>query len=328
MKTKCLNILLITVFLILIISGCDKNNTTTMSDYSNPINIDKNMKIVATYGHGIDSKDSNISNAFKLDGKDVTVNYFIQNGSINCSIGLFVFANGYIQPYKINGIEKNMHYFELKKNALKQFKISFNPVVGQKGDNNIIYFASMLNPQILATKSNQKSFGVNHSINQLRPFSFFYNSTYNPIKVNTQVKNKAISDQSIFLNKSIYSQDFKKDYFAELKVLGDKFEKNNSIIETNAGNKIILELNTFGISGNYHAVVYIDHKPIKVFSDSEYLEFNIKNNSITSKTFEIDTNDLTGQHELYAIIIPNNIDLSMTNLLEIKRTNFLILNID
>lgn len=111
--------------LILLLSGCT-------NDYSQPNTDQQEIYFEAT--HGVDSFDV-LSDKLIYEGKTLSIDYTFSNGNVDSNYGLFLFLDGMLQPYYTNFSDeyKNMHIFSLPKDSNNTFKIYFDPVTGQIG---------------------------------------------------------------------------------------------------------------------------------------------------------------------------------------------------
>lgn len=111
--------------MILVLAGC-------ANDYSLPSLNQQEIHFEAS--HGVDSFDV-LSDKLTYNGEPLSIDYTFVNGNIDSNYGLFLFLDGMLQPYYTNFSDeyKNMHIFSLSKDSSTTFKLYFEPVTGEIG---------------------------------------------------------------------------------------------------------------------------------------------------------------------------------------------------
>jgi len=151
-----------------------QTTTNLNEEETNPFEISEKESIDYSMGHGVNKPDPD-KRVIEYTGQPIEIQYFFDNGPAECSSGLFVFVNGFLQPYRVDGdVEKEFYVFPLASNEQKTVNITFEPVCGEAGETLSVYFASMLNPKVIKYTDDFKYFGHNHKISQLLPWKLEY----------------------------------------------------------------------------------------------------------------------------------------------------------
>lgn len=307
--------IIFTLVFMISLAGCKSENKKVNTDkkHDNPFELkgSTNATIDYSFGFGVDSPDPD-KRILTYNGKDVEVSYSFNNGPNECNLGLRIYVNGLIQPYRINKEtkEETMKEFPLKGNENKKFIISFIPVTGEKGDNLSVFFVTMLNPQIVKYSSDFKFFGNNQKINQLLPWkmTFLKDTEKRSSNISTEFKTNAMSDD--FKKKFIQHPGTDKERNALDNKLFLELMNGNTVIDTdkldiNENEKKEITVRAYGgNTGRYRISVYLDHKLIPIEGNYDYADVDIAKDCISSITFTLDEQKYKESNDLYAVAVP------------------------
>lgn len=307
----------------LLFTACGNNNkiSTGNNDKSertsyNPFDLSNEIinNNTASFGFGPVSPVDELT----YTGKPVERDYFYDNtGAIDCRLGFMVFIDGIPQAYKIDGEdnEEIMHEFNVPKKSKIQFKVSFKPNIGEKGDKLGLYVVTIFNPSYMPSPD-RPGFGNIHRLSQVLPVALNYLEASNGPEL------KIYDDYSI----ENVTDEIKKEYLARSKDGKEDFEPNSTHlfhlkyngdyketkIELKKSSKLSLTLE--GLCGpddaKYRTTVFIDNKPVKTTDGQEYLDMQLKKGMLAKQDFDIDITGLTGNHILSTISAPIGDDYS------------------
>ncbi|WP_142413596.1 hypothetical protein [Hathewaya massiliensis] len=305
-------ICLILVTIVLFLGGCGKEEVkqSNLGKEENPFNIQENEKVDYSFGHGVINPDPE-KRVLTYNDKDISLIYELSNEQKECSLGIMIFLNGVLHPYKAEGDKEttDMKVFKLGKNETKQIPLSFKPVVGKKGDKLPVNFVVMLNPEIQKYNKNFKNFAHNQNITQLIPWKIeFLSDTNNNLEVSDIKDNKVKMDnefKSKFIQKDRNGQERNRlDNMSFLSILveGKKYNKSTLEIEKSL-DKLSVQLYG-GKPGKYRLMVFLDNEPIRVNGKNQLFDVDLEKDNITSVPLSLNKELIKGKSNLYVMAVP------------------------
>ncbi len=307
------SVLLLILFLLTTFFYSCKNNEQVSSDSSslssayNPFDIGNKQPgggiTQAEFSWGIDGDVKQLV----YNGKSLEFDYFIDNGSVECEVGIIVIIDGIPHQYSTDSDNNQayIHSFELKENTKKKFKIFVKPVVGKSGDTLLLNTASVLNPSFVPDPS-KIEYGNNYSICEggYIPVRFEQDSAgtgMKSIKADkvTEIPQRIIDE----LKKS--GNDIEKGvdphlYFDNMKPFDDSDK-----IDLTDSDRLQPTLNGFGGSGaTYRIFVFADKKVIPLADGSRFVEMEYLPDKLTCIDIAIDKSMLEQGSSLYAVAFP------------------------
>lgn len=315
-KVICYVLLFIQIIFLYGCSSKDVKNNDINND-ENPFNIQGNMNIDYSYGHGVISPDPE-KRLLKYTGEDISIKYELDNGEKECSLGIMIFINGIPQPYKtdIDGNYENMKIFKMGINEKKELSLSFKPVVGKKGEILPAHFIVMLNPEVKQNTENFKYFGHDQKISQLLPWRMEFLADANINSQNSNVEYKKVKMNDEFKNKFARkdkdgNESNKLDNNTFLTISVDEKEYNESKLEIEK-NSEKLSIDFYGgHSGEYRLMVFLDNKTVPVNKESHYIDVILEKDTIVKVPLSINKEFYKDKSNLYIIAVPigeSNID--------------------
>lgn len=296
----------IIIIMLISLASCkskDKENAEvgeTTTAYYNPFETDKNDKndeeINAQFSFGANEKE------LIYYGKELELNYEINNSDIPCETGLIFYINGIIQKYTTSESKdvRYMHYFNLKKQENKKIKIYIKPSVGRSGETLVLSDSVVLNPSYHPNED-VPVFGNNVKLEAGGNIYVKFNTDANaeeftvlkdleekelPKEIKEQIKNKELNiDQNnyLFFKRLDESKNCQKAYF------------NN--------NSLTFEINAFGKKGiTYNLYFFINNTPVKINGKNDFIEYiSIKDKS---KCKNIKIENIKNGDIFYAVALP------------------------
>lgn len=316
MKKKIITFFIITIILVsfLFVScGNDKkimkSNVSKAKSTYNPFNSgDEKTSVQAEFSFG----PVNLAKELSYTGNDIEEDYFYDNsGDADCKFGFMIFIDGIPQSYKIDGESSKeiMHQFSVKKKNKVQFKVSFSPNTGKKGDKLGLYAVTIFNPNEIPSPS-FPSFGNNHKLSQVLPVTLNYlksadssepeiDDKYSTENVTEEIKKEYLAvdknDNGKYVSQGVHSFYLK---------FNNNYKKTKIELKKNSKLNLTLEGLCDPDDARYRTTVFIDNKPVKTIDGKDYLEMQLKKGMLSKQSFEIDTKGLTGNHIVSTISVP------------------------
>lgn|GEM_PF-1743202 len=304
---------------VIFLYGCSSKDvkSNSINSNENPFNIQGNMNVDYSYGHGVISPDPE-KRLLKYNGGDISIKYELDNGEKECSLGIMIFINGIPQQYKtdIDGNYENMKIFKMGINEKKELSLSFKPVEGKKGDTLPVHFIVMLNPEVKKNTENFKYFGHDQKISQLLPWRMEFLADANINSQNSNVEYKKVKMNDEFKNKFARkdkdgNESNKLDNNTFLTISVDEKEYNESKLEIEKkSEKLSIELYG-GHSGEYRLMVFLDNKTVPVNKENHYIDVTLEKDTIVKVPLSINKEFYKDKSNLYIIAVPigeSNID--------------------
>lgn len=262
------------------------------------------------------SDENNILNAefsfgtavqkLEYTGTDLEFEYEIENGTVECEIGIMVVIDGIPQKYKTNtnNIESYVHSFKMNKNHTEKFKISIHPSVGKTGETLYLNTLSILNPSFSPNPENIE-YANNLKISE---------AGYIPVEFSCDAQTEALHSQQATITKDIPEEIIKEIeeaggniangtdpylYFDSLNSDGTKILK----LDKNGQQK--LTLNGFGGPSNkYRIFIFNNNTAVPFANGASYIDINYLPDKLTTISVEISNKALSSGSSLYAVAFP------------------------
>jgi hypothetical protein len=303
--------LIMILIIIFSVNGCTPDKKENNSSH----NIQFKQEMFATFLHGILVPDPEIRE-LSYNGKEIKVQYNIENGEQEASFGLFIFVNGILQPYYVNGNNTTMYEIKMSKNQNITIPISFEPIQVNKSSGNTVNFLLMLNPSFYP-KGESKIFGHNQTISQLVPWN-----------LESNIETQDITSSSIIALEN-YTFASKEKNNSENNNLLEISINSNSAIVLDENNAIPLSINS-KIDGKYRVSVYVNHNLVKAFDGYQYIDINCQNDTAYNLSINIDSNNFSNtnqnDHFVYAIAVPVDYDYNNSDIQVVKSATVILKN--
>lgn len=317
-KALCIVTIIISLFFVACSSNDKKtveNNDEKVKSAYNPFDLsnEKGNNELAFY-FGPASKVEELS----YTGETIEKDYFYDNvGEVDCTLGFMIFVDGIAQPYTIDGgdSEKIMHQFNMQEKSKTQFKVSFNPNVGEKGDKLGLYAVTILNPTYIPS-IDLPVFGHGRALSQVSPITLNYieSASNSELKINDEYSTEIVTEEIKKEYLSV-SEDNKEEYLSPgahlffLKYNGD-YKETKIAVKKNSKLNLTLEGLCALNDAKYRTTIFIDNKPVKTIDGKDYLEMQLKKGMISKQSFDVDISGLTGTNALYTVSVPLGDDYS------------------
>lgn len=246
-----------------------------------------------------------------INNNEINVDITINNGDNDCSIGVFIFANGIAQRYYTSDNDSLSYIipYHIKANNEKKITLNFTPTIENITGDISIVFGSMVNPNVKLLKDTN-NIGFNQNI--------FFLSPYKVINNDNLCLNK---NKQLTIDYSFYNQPINKDIIDEYSKT-DKdgntinYLDENVILSTNEENHIVIKDKRIygdlylygGESAEYVISAYINNDLASVFNDNYYSEVSTNKDNYTVIKIDCDISkyNLNRYNTLYFIAIPVN----------------------
>jgi len=305
--------LIVTLIILFFVNGCIFNKKEDNSLQ----NVEFRQEMFATFSHGILVPDPEIRE-LSYNGKEISVQYNIENGEQEASFGLFIFVNGILQPYYVNENNTTMYEIKMSKNQNITIPISFNPIQVSKNNDNTVNFLLMLNPSFYP-EDEIKTFGHNHTLSQLLPWN-----------LKSNIETQDIASSSIIALENYTFTSTEKNNTESNDLLEISINSNSTIVLDKNKNSHTIPLSISSkTDGKYRVSVYINHNLVKAFDGYQYIDVDCQKDTAYNLSFNIDSNILgdtdQNKHFIYAIAVPIDYDYNNFDI-DVVKSDTVILN--
>lgn len=329
--------LIISVLIIILLTGCNKNNSnkqiaevdnsnssSKVSETDNPFENEKDTVVLGSIGHRVPHPSLDKDGEplpLEYDGGEVNLEYEVTAEGEAKNVGFLLFLDGVPQPYKINdtnGSYEYMHNLKLTKdNEPVNYNFIFTPITGKKGDTVNLTVTSIYFPEFIPNMKDTSSYGLYHSIlpveipmkfnkdtNELDSSLYSQRSYLSDTQISTYpITNEFIKNELSSMYKVITEEDLKSDILTKIYYNGNQVMSNLKVEENE---KMHITYKICGVPGaKYKTTFYINHHPI---ANDELISFNttIEKGKVCVIDAEIDINQLNDLNTFYAISVPTN----------------------
>lgn len=322
---KKLTILILILTILSLFTSCINNESDLESTESlqnnNPFSVEGN------------DNETSITNAefafgtsvqfLEYTGSAIEFDYEIENGSIECEVGIMVTIDGIPQKYHTdkNKSELYVHSFELSKNYVEKFKIIVTPSIGKAGETLFLNTLSILNPSYMPDPTNIE-YANNLKINEAGYIPVDYKKDANNIdsfeikKASTITKiPDEIIDEVTIAGGDISNGVDPQLYFDDI----NSVEKRS--INIDKVSRLNLSLNGFGGGENkYRIFIFSNHDVIPMCDGVTGIEMNFLPDELTTISVGISKSEIKSNTSLYAIAFPviNSLDMVYTNIYPVQ----------
>lgn len=298
MKRKIIYLLLVTS----ILSGCSKNSdslaTNTENNYSNVFaseekEVENNTSDPLSTGAFINEgySDDDIDN-YTYDGKDVVINYDVENGGDNeAPVGYMFMIDGVPMPFKFECDNDTtdydtFHMLNVKPGESKKLKICINPIIGKKGDKLSVYPIGIVFPNFVPDLE-MVNFGNAYKVIGPIPATLkFKKDTKESAKLSDiKVKEDRISDEIKAFNEINKGTNEEADCIDEM----PNIEIQNIDNKVSLSQKYLNITVYGGKNVENNIVIYVDNKPVTI-NGGDYIKFKRKKGKMY--TIKVDLNEI------------------------------------
>lgn len=305
---KIIAFLLSVICIVFVFSSCNAEQNTESVTPQTSFNPFEAM--------GNQSSENNILNAefsfgtavqkLKYTGTDLEFEYEIENGTVECEIGIMVVIDGIPQKYRTNNsnTELYIHSFKMNKEHTEKFKILLNPSVGKSGETLYLNTLSILNPSFIPDPENIE-YANNLKISE---------AGYIPVEFSCDAQIEALHSQQATIIKDI-PEEIKKEIEeaggsiangVDPSLYFDNFNSDGTkILKLDKNGQQKLTLNGFGGPSNkYRIFIFNNNTAVPFANGVNYIEMNYLPDKLTSIDIDISGEALTSGSSLYAIAFP------------------------
>lgn len=308
MMKKSILSLLIAVVVLFSFSACSSNQDETTINTSSGFNPFESMD-EQNSGNSITNAEFAFGTSvqeLKYTGTDLEFEYEIENGSVECEVGIMVVIDGIPQKYRTDtdNSEQYVHSYKLSKDTTEIFKIYVNPSVGKSGETLLLNTLSILNPSF-SPDPQAIEYANNLKINE---------SGYIPVHFMQDASEDILQGEEATTVSEIPENIVKEIEMAggDIKSGVDPYLYFDSLnsddtrkIKLDNNSKLKMTLNGFGGTSNKYRIFIFDNNTVIPFSDgTSYIEMQYIPDKLTSISIEIDNNKLLKNSSLYAIAFP------------------------
>ena len=264
----------------------------------------------------------------------VSFDYYVDNSGNDTDFGLMIFLNGIRQPYRTDENSENqiIHIFDVKQNERKVQTISFEPVVGEKGDTISVEIINMFQPDYINPEKSNYEF--NHKISSLYPSSLNVTqetgfaepevcSEYEVTQI-TEERRQEFNQMSSTggydgnsLDKEVFIDILKNDVFY---TPADRMKEESDITPFTMNDSVTLCM--YGAAAcKYRVSMYINHELVTgAFDGADYIDITPSGDSICKKEIDLRTLNLSlhDDNHLYFIAVPINTSVNATGTMVLK----------
>lgn len=321
MKKNIIPLIAMMLSLSVFLPACEKKNnnesatSASSSDISSIMNDDNDLMQQSSGGMSCGYQDADIE-SLTYSGEDVSVPYYIEstdeNNGSDVSIGLLIFVDGEVQPFRVedndkNGDEESMHIFHMKSGEKKKFNILFTPINGKKDETIGFLPVTVWNPEYQPGKSDNSSFGNTYETMSNVPLPLH-------MKKSTEAKT---TETSVKIKYTDIPEKIKDQY--EGTELGDTFdaidaspnleiESKNSRVEMKEDGSVDLTFNAYGGAQiTRKMTVFVNNQPVKI-DNGDYVKYRVKKNKMCQIKVKLDKAKVSDGDVIYAIAVDTGKD--------------------
>lgn len=272
-------------------------------------NIGESEERLGAFSFGVEWKEGK---ELVLDyAPTVTFPYYVENSAGQTDFGLLIFVNGFRQPYRTDTEQdtQDMHIFTVAQDERIQPIISFEPIIGKKGETISVEIISMFHPRfVLTDQTTYSALGYNHRILSMYPSELTVTqetaltepavcSQYAEIPITKELREEYADKDGNRLDHTIYLEALKNDT-----LITPKNQKEAGGIPKAAfspDDTVTLCMYGGGKSCKYRISMYLNHELVSgVFDGCDYIDMTPSADTMCKK--EIDLRKLSLSHNAYS----------------------------
>ncbi|MFD2117268.1 hypothetical protein ACFSTH_13085 [Paenibacillus yanchengensis] len=335
-----------------LLAGCSKtsesvNNGNNASNGTNnqlvtqsPLDIFDNQtsnstRSMGSFSFGFQHADNGERALFDFTGEPISLPFYAtgQDEDVHSEFGLILLVDGQIQPYTIkkgNEIiseEQVMNQFTLAHEETVEFDAVFTPQSGRKGERVGVAFVTILQPDYQPENIKNSNFGMYHHLSS---------TTYQEIEMkdNGTGQKKAYKETTmedipqgiLDLGENVIIDGVANylDAGAVIKLIGTG-EEQDPIVAVNG--KTTFKFQIYGgVEATYNTTIFINHQPVKVNGNYDYITTKTAKGKLTTVAVEIDTTELEEINTIYAVTGMSERDYLTDNVTPHKTKSRLLIN--